>query len=161
MACRLFGAKPLSEPMLPYCQLDPKDHKSMKFYFNFLFEERHLKMSSAKWQTLCLGLNVWTSLHESNSRWANKLWTPNPQYWVTCPEHVFMNNINTWSAAKTNNVVLDCLFHKRTPHSPNERRTNITTLIMVNKTTETWLSQIIWFSHSKKVFVYFTVLWHV
>ena len=23
MACRLFGAKPLSEPMLPYCQLDP------------------------------------------------------------------------------------------------------------------------------------------
>ena len=23
MACRLFGAKPLSEPMLGYCQLDP------------------------------------------------------------------------------------------------------------------------------------------
>ena len=22
MACRLFGAKPLSDPMLPYCQLD-------------------------------------------------------------------------------------------------------------------------------------------
>ena len=27
MACRLFGAKPLPEPMLTYCQLDP----SMKF----------------------------------------------------------------------------------------------------------------------------------
>ena len=23
MACRLFGAKPLSKPMLDYCQLDP------------------------------------------------------------------------------------------------------------------------------------------
>ena len=25
-ACRLFGAKPLSEPMLSYCQLDLKEH---------------------------------------------------------------------------------------------------------------------------------------
>ena len=25
MACRLFGTKPLPEPKLPYCQLDPKD----------------------------------------------------------------------------------------------------------------------------------------
>ena len=24
MACRLFGAKPLSKPMLGYCQLDPQ-----------------------------------------------------------------------------------------------------------------------------------------
>ena len=28
MACRLFGAKPLFEPMLPYCQLDPKEQTS-------------------------------------------------------------------------------------------------------------------------------------
>ena len=32
MACRLFGAKSLSEPVLPYCQLDHKKHLSMKFY---------------------------------------------------------------------------------------------------------------------------------
>ena len=31
MACRLFGAKPLSEPMLSYCQLDPKEQTSVKF----------------------------------------------------------------------------------------------------------------------------------
>ena len=30
MACRLIGAKPLSEPMLDYCQLDPCEHISMK-----------------------------------------------------------------------------------------------------------------------------------
>ena len=38
MACRLFGAQPLSEPMLDYCQLDPCEHKSVKFkskYNNF------------------------------------------------------------------------------------------------------------------------------
>ena len=31
MACRLFGAKPLPEPILPYCQLDPKEHISVNF----------------------------------------------------------------------------------------------------------------------------------
>ena len=32
LACRLDGAKPLSEPMLTYWQLDRKEHISMKFY---------------------------------------------------------------------------------------------------------------------------------
>ena len=31
MACRLIGAKPLSEPMQPYYQLDPKEQTSVKF----------------------------------------------------------------------------------------------------------------------------------
>ena len=30
MACRLSGAKPLPEPMLIYCQLDPQEQTSMK-----------------------------------------------------------------------------------------------------------------------------------
>ena len=30
-ACRLYGAKPLSEPMLPSCQLDPQEQNSVKF----------------------------------------------------------------------------------------------------------------------------------
>ena len=29
---RLFGAKPLSEPMLPYCQLEPTKNDLVKFY---------------------------------------------------------------------------------------------------------------------------------
>ena len=32
---RLFGAKPLSEIMLPYGQLDAKEHNSVKFYLKF------------------------------------------------------------------------------------------------------------------------------
>ena len=31
MACRLFGAKPLPEPMLTFCQLDPQEQTSVKF----------------------------------------------------------------------------------------------------------------------------------
>ena len=31
MACRLFGAKPLSKPMLGYCQLDHQEQTSVKF----------------------------------------------------------------------------------------------------------------------------------
>ena len=31
MACRLFDAKPLSEPIVGYCQLDPKEQTSVKF----------------------------------------------------------------------------------------------------------------------------------
>ena len=35
MACRQYGAKPLSEPVLPYCQLDLKEYISVKFYLKF------------------------------------------------------------------------------------------------------------------------------
>ena len=35
MACRLHGAKPLSKPMLTYCQLDPLEHISVKFESKF------------------------------------------------------------------------------------------------------------------------------
>ena len=34
MACRLVGAKPLSEPMLEYCYLDPWEQTSVKSYRN-------------------------------------------------------------------------------------------------------------------------------
>ena len=57
MACRLFGAKPLSEPMLGCCQLDPYEQTSVKFESiqNFSFTKMHLKISSAKRWPFCLG----------------------------------------------------------------------------------------------------------
>ena len=53
MACRLVGVKPLSEPMLDYCQLDLWEH-ILTFWLKNVF-----KMSSGKWRLFCLGLNVW------------------------------------------------------------------------------------------------------
>ena len=37
MGCRLFGAKPLSDPMMVYCQLDPKKRTSLKYYLRVNF----------------------------------------------------------------------------------------------------------------------------
>ena len=37
MACRLFVAEPLSETMLTYCQLEHKEHISIKFCFKFKY----------------------------------------------------------------------------------------------------------------------------
>ena len=68
MACRLDGTKPLSEPMLTYCQLDPKEHISMKFYLKFKYfhsTKMHLNMSSAKCRPFCLSLNVLSHRHGS------------------------------------------------------------------------------------------------
>ena len=45
MACRLISTKPLSEPMLIYCQLDPKEHISMKFYLKF----KHFQSRKGIW----------------------------------------------------------------------------------------------------------------
>ena len=49
MACRLFGAKPLPEPMLISCQLEPWEQVSVKFESEFeslSFKKMPLKMSS-------------------------------------------------------------------------------------------------------------------
>ena len=35
MACHLFGAKPLPEPVVTYCQLDHWEQISVKFNWNF------------------------------------------------------------------------------------------------------------------------------
>ena len=37
MACRIFGAKPLFKQMLVYCQLDPSEQNSVKFWSKYTF----------------------------------------------------------------------------------------------------------------------------
>ena len=57
MVCRWT----LSEPVIVYCQLDPKEHISMKFDLKFKsFHSRKCiwKCCLQKWQPSCLGLNV-------------------------------------------------------------------------------------------------------
>ena len=56
MACRLFGAKPLSKPMLGYCQLDHWEQTSVTFFIkieNISFTKMHLKILSAKRRPFC------------------------------------------------------------------------------------------------------------
>ena len=60
MAWRLFGAKPLSKPMLGFSQLDPQEQTTniseiLVKIQNFSFTKMHLKLSSAKWWPFCPG----------------------------------------------------------------------------------------------------------
>ena len=55
MACRLDGAKPLSEPMLTL-SIRPQGTYFNEFLFEiqiFSFKKMHLNMSSAKWRPFC------------------------------------------------------------------------------------------------------------
>ena len=59
MACRLFGAKPLSKPVLGYLivirTLRNKLQWNLKKLQNFSFTKMHPKTSSAKWRPFCPG----------------------------------------------------------------------------------------------------------
>ena len=63
MASRLFGATPLSEPMLPYCQLDPKEHFSVKFYLKFFIQGNVFDNVVCKMAVICPDLNVLKTWH--------------------------------------------------------------------------------------------------
>ena len=56
MACRLFGAKPLSKPNARLLSIGPLGIKFSTILLkmqNFSFTKMHLKLSSAKWRPFC------------------------------------------------------------------------------------------------------------
>ena len=58
MACRLFGAKPLPEPMLVYCQLDSWEQISVEFksdFYHFTSRKFIWNCRLPKWQPFCSG----------------------------------------------------------------------------------------------------------
>ena len=72
MACRLAGAKPLSEPM-PECYYYWTFGNKLQWIYNrnlyILIQEIHLKMSPGKWRPSCLGLMCYVGVHLF--RWPN------------------------------------------------------------------------------------------
>ena len=60
MAWQQPGAKPLSKPMLEYCEFKTQEQTSVKSsseIHTFSFNKIHLKISSVKWRPFCLSLN--------------------------------------------------------------------------------------------------------
>ena len=58
MACRLFGANPLPEPMLAHCQMDPWEQISVKFeseFYHFHSRKWICKCRLPKWWPFCPG----------------------------------------------------------------------------------------------------------
>ena len=84
MACCLFGAKPLPELMLAFCQLDSWEQISVKFKSKpFSFKKRDLKMLSAKmaaivqggrWVNVRWGLNIEAVIEYGMSQCASAGW---------------------------------------------------------------------------------------
>ena len=90
MACRLFGTKPLSKPILGYCQLDPWEHQITKLFIpgnvseNIICEMAAI-LSRGRWVNVtsllwlhCVSGVCSTLLHESSLnncvlRWSH--WT--------------------------------------------------------------------------------------
>ena len=59
MACRLLGAKPLPEPVVTYCQLDPQEQTSVNFFNrnpNIFIDENTFENAVCNWQPFCFGL---------------------------------------------------------------------------------------------------------
>ena len=72
MACHLFGAKPLHEPMLAYCQLNSWEHTSVKFeseFYHFHSRQCNWKCHLPKWWPFC-PRGIW--VEQPWSIWANK-----------------------------------------------------------------------------------------
>ena len=60
IACRLFDAKPSSEPNMTYYQLLPSETYANDIWYKrkYSFMKKPLKISFAKWWQFCLGINV-------------------------------------------------------------------------------------------------------
>ena len=74
MAYRLIGAKPLSEPLLEYCWLDPQEQSSVKFQLKIThFHSRKCiwKCCLEKWWPFCTGLKVLNLVSRCRHSWLN------------------------------------------------------------------------------------------
>ena len=58
MVWRLIGTKPLSEPMMAYCKLDPWEQISVDRNTNIFIQGKGFEMPFAKLQSFCLDPNV-------------------------------------------------------------------------------------------------------
>ena len=86
MTCRLFGAKPLPQPILPYCQLDPCEQISMKFKSNYkIFHSR-----ICTWKCHCEKAAIL-----SKGRWVN------PQDYITRQSPSRLPQRNLYSICKS------------------------------------------------------------
>ena len=69
MVCRLIGAKLLRAPMLPYCQLDPKEHISVIFLIQTCtYMEMRFNMSSYICISIYMYVYVYISTYLGNNQ---------------------------------------------------------------------------------------------
>ena len=90
MACRLFGAKPLHDSMLVYCQLDSREQLSVKFeseFYHLLTRKCIWNCRLPQWRPSCPG--------KDESKIGTRRWTKWPPFWsrFKCPSCTMMFHI--------------------------------------------------------------------
>ena len=80
MACRQFGAKPLPEPKLAYCQLDPWEHISVKYESEFC----HFHSRKCNWK--CRLMPKWWVAILSRGGWVKIKMQPPPSPQISTPK---------------------------------------------------------------------------
>ena len=79
MACRPYGAKPVSEPMLGYCQLDPWEQISVKFeseFYHFHSRKCIWKCRPPQWRPFCPGGAELNFMRVSRESCWQLIWQP-------------------------------------------------------------------------------------
>ena len=113
MACRLFGVKPLPEPMLAYCHVDPREQISVKFkseFYHFHSRKCIWNCRLPKWRPLCPGgdeltddksilvqVMAWNCLapsHYHSQCWSSSMFKSNQVYF----------SLGTYQQYNTNNL---------------------------------------------------------
>ena len=110
IACRLFGTKPLSKPILGYCQLDPYEQTSVKFQSKYYFvinenaSENIVILSRGRWvkDILFGNRNRFSPL----AYWVVNAWKQKPMLslrnrtlWKKTIQKILLNFLFIWSSS--------------------------------------------------------------
>ena len=94
MACRLTGAKPLSEPKLEYCQLDPSEQYSVKYQSKFIHFHSRKCIWNVVWKlATILPRPQWVKAFKTQSLYLNAWWRCFDQ---SIAPHIGWASLNPW-----------------------------------------------------------------
>ena len=98
MVCRLFGAKPLPEPMLAYCQLDSWEQISVKSKFCHVHSRKFdWKWRLPKWRTFCpvgdglIPKHFVITIPVQISYWHQSITWTNVNIWHSFHDNIYLN----------------------------------------------------------------------
>ena len=99
MACRLFGTKPLSKPMLGFVNSTFRNNFSeiLIVIHIFSFKKMHLKTSSMKWQPFWPGGDELTQITTSTQKTVGCIYSYIPQL----PRRFRQNGVDVWHGWET------------------------------------------------------------
>ena len=108
MACPLFGAKPLPEPMLTYCQMDPPQQTSVNLNTKLFINENEFENVVLEMAAIFLeGTDLMLLSHQQAHCWLQS------QYW-----YVFVTGFSGYTHLEISNYSYDWDITRTTQRAP-------------------------------------------